>query len=399
MSIGIVIDARAAPAADVAEEVARAVFAGGTVIFPNDTSYGIGCDPYSSEAIDRIYAAKGRPDNRPLTLHVATPQEFLEYAGDNPLAVLAAKRLLPGPVILLIAKPPFVSDELAAGLQTLAFRVPDDPLARALLDRCGPLAGTTVNRSGAPRYRGDGDHSMLPPADLLGRARADPLRPRILDRRSHRGARSAAARGRDLRDSPSGTLGSGRTSYDKGAHATIMIRSFWPLIAAAALASSPAWAATPPPQASARPPSPHPGRPAPPGAASAAGASFDLGVWTVHASSVDANFKTGDFSTPAKVVMTRTGGDVSADRANGNYKTQIVNLVGHVVMHDTQGDYGGIGGQNAGSNGPSTLTADKAEIDGAAKVYKAIGNVHYVQADTVVDADTGTLNDATHDLF
>jgi L-threonylcarbamoyladenylate synthase len=167
MSIGIVIDARAAPAADVAEEVAHAVFAGGTVIFPNDTSYGIGCDPYSSEAIDRIYAAKGRPDNRPLTLHVATPQEFLEYAGDNPLAVLAAKRLLPGPVILLIAKPAFVSDELAAGLQTLAFRVPDDPLARALLDRCGPLAGTTVNRSGAPRYRGDGDHSMLPPADLL----------------------------------------------------------------------------------------------------------------------------------------------------------------------------------------------------------------------------------------
>lgn len=167
MSIGVVIDARTAPPADVAEEVASVVFAGGTVIFPNDTSYGIGCDPYRSEAIDRIYAAKGRPDNRPLTLHVATPQEFLEYAGDNPLAVLAAKRLLPGPVILLVPKPWFVSDELAAGLQTLAFRVPDDPLARALLDRCGPLAGTTVNRNGAPRYRGDDDRTMLPPADLL----------------------------------------------------------------------------------------------------------------------------------------------------------------------------------------------------------------------------------------
>ena len=167
MSIGAVIDARVTPAADVAEEVARAVFAGGTVIFPTDTSYGIGCDPYCSEAIDRIYAGKARPDNRPLTLHVATPQEFLEYAGDNPLAVLAAKRLLPGPVILLIAKPPFVSDELAAGLQTLAFRVPDEPLSRALLDRCGPLAGTTVNRNGAARYAGETDRSMLPPADLL----------------------------------------------------------------------------------------------------------------------------------------------------------------------------------------------------------------------------------------
>ena len=167
MSIAAVIDARSETAADVAEEVARIVFAGGTVIFPNDTSYGIGCDPYRSEAIDRIYAAKGRPDNRPLTLHVASPQEFLEYAGDNPLAVLAAKRLLPGPVILLIPKPRFVSDELAAGLQTLAFRVPDDPFARRLLERCGPLAGTTVNRDGYARYLGDAERSMLPSADLL----------------------------------------------------------------------------------------------------------------------------------------------------------------------------------------------------------------------------------------
>jgi len=140
--------------------------------------------------------------------------------------------------------------------------------------------------------------------------------------------------------------------------------------------------------------------PAPPAAPNpGAGAKFDLGVWTVHASSVDANFKTGDFSTKAKVVMTRQGGDVTADRANGNYKTQIVNLTGHVVMHDTQGDYGGLSASGSTSNGPSTLTADKAQIDGAAKIYKAIGNVHYVQGDTVVDSETGTLNDATHDLF
>jgi lipopolysaccharide assembly outer membrane protein LptD (OstA) len=141
-----------------------------------------------------------------------------------------------------------------------------------------------------------------------------------------------------------------------------------------------------------------PGRPAP--ASANAGASFDLGVWTVHASSVDANFKNGDFSTPAQIVMTRDGGDVTADRANGNYKKQIVYLNGHVVMHDTKGNYGGLGGSSGGSNsGPSTLTADKAQIDGQAKEYKAIGNVHYVQADTVVDADNGTLNEATHDLF
>jgi lipopolysaccharide assembly outer membrane protein LptD (OstA) len=139
-----------------------------------------------------------------------------------------------------------------------------------------------------------------------------------------------------------------------------------------------------------------PGSPAPP---AAGGAAFDLGVWTVHASSVDANFKNGDFSTNQKVLMTRAGGDVTADKANGNYKKQIVYLVGHVVMHDTSGNYGGLAsGAQAKSSGPSTLTADRAEIDGAAKVYKAIGNVHYVESDTVVDSQNGTLNDDTHDL-
>jgi L-threonylcarbamoyladenylate synthase len=159
--------ASAAKVEDVAEEVAIVVFSGGTVIVPNDTSYLIGCDPYDYEAIDRVYAAIGRPDNRPLTMHVATAREFLEYASDNPLAIAAAKRLLPAPVILLVRKPAFVSDELAAGLQTLAFRVPDDPFARGLLERCGPIAGTTANPPGGPRYLGDADRSMLPAADLL----------------------------------------------------------------------------------------------------------------------------------------------------------------------------------------------------------------------------------------
>jgi lipopolysaccharide assembly outer membrane protein LptD (OstA) len=134
---------------------------------------------------------------------------------------------------------------------------------------------------------------------------------------------------------------------------------------------------------------------------SSAPAAFDMGVWTVHTSSMDANFKTGDFTVPAKVVMTRTGGDVSADRANGNYKKQKVYLNGHVVMHDSQGGAGSLTGGGADSHqaSPSTLTADKAQIDGQAKVYMAIGNVHYVQADTNVTANTGTLDDQAHTLL
>ncbi len=164
---GRILDAERVELEEIAEEVARTIFSGGTVILPNDTSYLIGCDPYDYEAVDRVYAAVGRPDNRPLTMHVATAAEFLEYAADNPLAIHAAKRLLPAPVILLIRKPAFISDELAAGLQTLAFRVPDDSFARRLLDRCGPIAGTTASPRAGPRYLGGADRSMLPSADLL----------------------------------------------------------------------------------------------------------------------------------------------------------------------------------------------------------------------------------------
>ena len=167
MSIAEVLDAREERLEHIVEEAARIVFGGGTVVFQNDTSYAIACDPYRPEAIDRIYAGKRRPDEKPLTLLVASPQEFLEYGRDNSIAILAAKRLLPAPIIMVMRRPAFITDELAAGLPTLGFRVPDAPLARAILDRCGPLAATTANPNTMARYDGGADRSMLPPADLL----------------------------------------------------------------------------------------------------------------------------------------------------------------------------------------------------------------------------------------
>ena len=146
----MVVDARSERIEDVVELVADVVFGGGTVIFPHDTSYGIGCDPYHLDAVDRVYHAKGRPDQRPLTLQVASPAEFLEYARENALAILAAKRLLPGPITLVVRRPGFLSGELSAGLSTIGFRVPDAVLARAILDRCGPLAMSSANASGRP---------------------------------------------------------------------------------------------------------------------------------------------------------------------------------------------------------------------------------------------------------
>lgn len=167
MRIANVIDARKETHARVVEEVANVVQHGGTAIFPTDTVYGIGCDPYDVVAIARIYGAKQRPPNKPLTLHLASVAEFAEYAQDQRDALAVGRRLFPGPVTIIIPKPAFIDQDVTAGLPTLGFRVPDDPLCSAILERCGPLAATSANVSGAQAYYGAGDWSALPPADLL----------------------------------------------------------------------------------------------------------------------------------------------------------------------------------------------------------------------------------------
>lgn len=128
--------------------------------------------------------------------------------------------------------------------------------------------------------------------------------------------------------------------------------------------------------------------------------SFAVGVWTLHTSSLDFNQKNGDFSVPNKLLMTRQGGDVEADRANGNYKTQIFTLYGDVTMHDQSGNFAGMAsGSITRPSGPATLTADQIRIDGRTRVYVATGHVHYVQENTTVDAERGMLNDASHMLY
>ena len=167
MRVTAAIDARKESHAKIVEEVASVVQGGGVVIFPTDTVYGIGCDPYDSEAISRIYGAKERPHHKPLSLHLATVAEFVEYARDYRDVVAAARRIMPGPVTIIIPKPAFISTDVTSGLATLGFRVPQDELCSAILERCGPLAATSANISGTQAYYGGGDWEQLPPADLL----------------------------------------------------------------------------------------------------------------------------------------------------------------------------------------------------------------------------------------
>ena len=161
------IDARREARELVCEEIAAVVYGGGTVIFPTDTVYGIGCDPFRVDAIDKIYQAKQRPDHKPLSLHLATVAEFLEYVPGNAAANFAARRLMPGPVTMILRRPAFIYDDVSSGLATLGFRVPDDALCTAILDRVGPLAATSANVSGQRPYFGDEDGARLPAVDLF----------------------------------------------------------------------------------------------------------------------------------------------------------------------------------------------------------------------------------------
>jgi L-threonylcarbamoyladenylate synthase len=165
--VSSVVDARTEPHAAVVEEAARIIQSGGTVIFPTDTVYGIGCDPFNAQAVGNIYGSKNRPAHKPLSFHVATVAEFVEYLPGRPDLANLVRRLMPGPVTVIVGKPAFVPDDVTAGLRTLGFRVPDDSLCRLLLERCGPLAVTSANISGEYAYDGEGNFETLPDADLL----------------------------------------------------------------------------------------------------------------------------------------------------------------------------------------------------------------------------------------
>ncbi|GAC1300389.1 MAG: hypothetical protein NVSMB19_06890 [Vulcanimicrobiaceae bacterium] len=156
---------RTAPGA-IADAVAAVVQRGGTVIFPTDTVYGIGCDPMQPDAVESIFALKGRARTKPLSLHVASVAELFEYAGGNAFAARAAEAFLPGPLTLIVRRPSFVDARVTAGFDTLGLRVPKHDLCRAILERCGPFAGTSANISGEPAFTGTGFATVLPSADV-----------------------------------------------------------------------------------------------------------------------------------------------------------------------------------------------------------------------------------------
>jgi L-threonylcarbamoyladenylate synthase len=137
-------------AASVAE-AARVLASGGLAAFPTETVYGLGADATDGRAVARLYAAKGRPAFNPLIAHVVDLKAAQALARFSPKALQLAKAFWPGPLTLVLPKAAKcrVADLATAGLDTIAVRVPDHPVARDIIAALGrPVVAPSANRSG-----------------------------------------------------------------------------------------------------------------------------------------------------------------------------------------------------------------------------------------------------------
>ncbi|KMY55678.1 tRNA threonylcarbamoyladenosine biosynthesis protein [Bacillus sp. FJAT-27231] len=123
------------------------------VAFPTETVYGLGGNALSNEAATKIFAAKGRPADNPLIVHIASKQQVADVAINiSKTAEQLMEAFWPGPLTVILEKQPNrLSEVVTAGLETVAVRMPDHPVALAVIERTGlPIAAPSANRSGKP---------------------------------------------------------------------------------------------------------------------------------------------------------------------------------------------------------------------------------------------------------
>ena len=131
-------------------EAAQRIRQGALVGFPTETVYGLGADASNDAAVALIFAAKGRPSDHPLIVHVASAAQVADYASDVPaFAARLIQAFWPGPLTLILPRRAGVAAAAAGGQHSIGLRCPAHPVALALLQACGTgLAGPSANRFG-----------------------------------------------------------------------------------------------------------------------------------------------------------------------------------------------------------------------------------------------------------
>ncbi len=132
------------------EEAAAILRRGGLVAFPTETVYGLGADAANPEAVARIFAAKCRPANHPVIVHLGSVEQLANWATDiPPAAYRLAQHFWPGPLTLILKRHARVSDAVTGGQDTVGLRVPGHPITLALLAAfSGGIAAPSANRFG-----------------------------------------------------------------------------------------------------------------------------------------------------------------------------------------------------------------------------------------------------------
>ncbi len=136
----------------VLNKAAEIIRSGGLVAFPTETVYGLGGDGLDPKAAQKIYAAKGRPSDNPLILHISHTDELKPLVKEIPKsAEKLMERFWPGPLTLIFKKADIVPYEVTGGLDTVAIRFPQNSIARKFISLCGrPVAAPSANSSGRP---------------------------------------------------------------------------------------------------------------------------------------------------------------------------------------------------------------------------------------------------------
>jgi L-threonylcarbamoyladenylate synthase len=129
----------------------RVVARGGLVVLPTDTLYGVGCDPFNASAVEALFKAKGRGRDLPLPVLVHTWRQAIGLVEDvTEQARSLIAELWPGPLTIVFRESPGIGWDLGYSRGTVAVRMPKQDFALALIERTGPLAVTSANRSGQP---------------------------------------------------------------------------------------------------------------------------------------------------------------------------------------------------------------------------------------------------------
>lgn len=139
--------------ADALIDAARRLKAGDLVAFPTETVYGLGADASNSEAVARIYSVKGRPNDHPLIVHIASMERMGDWAREVPAyAITLARSFWPGPMTLILKRSELAGDFITGGQGSVGVRVPDHVVALALLEAFERIGGKGVAAPSANRF-------------------------------------------------------------------------------------------------------------------------------------------------------------------------------------------------------------------------------------------------------